>query len=309
MGFITDSFLLAQTDPVEVAPTTIGEVGATLQETLLKVWKDFVEHLPFLGVAILILFATWGVSRIAALLARKSLSRTHMRNSLRDLILRLITITVWVLGVMLAAIVIFPGLSPAKALGGLGILSMAVGFAFKDIFENFFAGILLLWRFPFENGDFIECEGVKGKVERIDIRMSQIRQTTGELVVVPNAFLFKNPVDVLTDQPKRRITVMAGVSYDTDVEEAVTVIEKAVKSCQTVDTDSPIQVFPQAFGSSSIDIEVTWWSDPKPVDQRRSRGEVVMAVKKALDAAKIEIPFPYRTLTFKEPLPIEQTAK
>jgi small-conductance mechanosensitive channel len=66
--------------------------------------------------------------------------------------------------------------------------------------------------------------------------------------------------------------------------------------------DEEIQIFPQAFGSSSIDIEVAWWTDPLPVDIRRSRAEVVTAVKSALDDAGIEIPFPYRTLTFKESL-------
>ena len=63
-----------------------------------------------------------------------------------------------------------------------------------------------------------------------------------------------------------------------------------------------MQVFPQAFGASSMDIEVAWWADPTPLDIRRSRAEVVIAIKEALDNAGIEIPFPYRTLTFSEPL-------
>ena len=66
-----------------------------------------------------------------------------------------------------------------------------------------------------------------------------------------------------------------------------------------------MQIFPQAFGSSSIDIEVTWWTGAKPVDLRRSRGEVVTAIKSALDEAGIEIPFPYRTLVFKEPIALD----
>ena len=70
----------------------------------------------------------------------------------------------------------------------------------------------------------------------------------------------------------------------------------------SVKKDEEIQIFPQAFGSSSIDIEVAWWTDPLPVDIRRSRGEVVAAIKRALDDARIEIPFPYRTLTFKDSL-------
>ena len=205
---------------------------------------------------------------------------------------------------MLAAIVVFPGLSPAKALGGLGLLSVAVGFVFKDIFENFFAGMLMLWKYPFESGDFIESGDVMGRVEEINVRMTTIRKVSGELLLVPNSVLFQNPTQVLTDRPKRRVTIMTGVAYDEDLSAAIAVIEKAVNTCDNVMTAEPVQIFANGFGASSMDIEVTWWSDPTPLGVRRSRHEVVTAVKAALDKAGIEIPFPYRTLTFKEPLPL-----
>lgn len=100
----------------------------------------------------------------------------------------------------------------------------------------------------------------------------------------------------------RRITVPVGIACGEDVTEAVKVITQAMKERELVIHDMPVQIWPVAFGSSSIDIDVTWWAKAKPVDIRRSRGEVVTAVKKALDNAGIEIPFPYRTLTFKESL-------
>ena len=225
-----------------------------------------------------------------------------MRGSLKALIARFANIGVWLVGILIAAMVIFPGLTPTKALGAMGIASVAVGFAFKDIFENFLAGVLLLWRFPFENGDFIECKDIEGKVEDVTIRMTQIRKSNDELVVLPNSLLFKNPVRILTNRPSRRITLMAGVAYGENVEQAVEVITEAVSGCSTVDRDFPLQIFPQGFGTSSIDIEVTWWCGSTPLEFRCSRGEVLTAVKKALDEADIEIPFPYRTLTFKETL-------
>jgi len=285
-------------------PDSLAEVTQTLRETLFDIWKNFLEHTPYLVAGILVLFLTWLVTNLVANLGNRLFNLKRLRKSLRDLIIRLIIIGICIGGLLLAAMFWFPGLTPATALGGLGVVSIAVGFAFQDIFENFFAGILLLWRFPFENGDFIECQGITGKVESVNIRMTEIRLTTGELVVVPNSTLFKNPVNVLTNKPYRRITVITGVAYGEDVSESVKVIEKAVKTCDTVEQSKPVEIFPQAFGASSIDIEVTWWTDNKPVDLRRSKGEVVTAVKAALDQAGIEIPFPYRTLTFKEPLTV-----
>ena len=288
------------------APTTFTEVVEQLLATILEAWGSFVAHLPYIIVGFLMILLTAGVAKLGRRLVYTITRKHAIRTSLKDVIARLLVITIWVLGILTAAVIMFPGLSPAKAIGGLGLLSVAIGFAFKDIFENFFAGILLLWRFPFETGDFIICEGIEGKVKRINLRMSEIRKTNGELIVVPNAFLFSNPVDVLTDQSFRRVTIMAGVSYDTNLDQALSVIDDAVKGCDTVLDEHPVQIFAHGFGESSIDIEVSWWALPTPLEHRRSRGEVVRAIKSALDREGIEIPFPYRTLTFKEPMTVVQ---
>lgn len=288
------------------APDSVADVVLTLQETLAGIWKDFIEHMPYLIAGVLVLFLTWGVASLFSKLGNRLFQSKKIRSSFKELIIRLITIAIWIGGLLLAAMIWFPGLTPTKALGGLGIVSIAIGFAFQDMFANFFAGILLLWRFPFENGDFIECQGITGKVESVNVRMTEIRLTTGELVLVPNSTLFKNPVNVLTNKPFRRITVITGVAYGENISESVAVIQKAVNGCSTVEPSKPVEIFPQAFGESSIDIEVTWWTGNKPVDIRRSRGEVVTAVKNALDEAGIEIPFPYRTLTFKEPITVQR---
>jgi small conductance mechanosensitive channel len=211
-----------------------------------------------------------------------------------------------VLGLLLVAMVIFPGLTPAKALGGLGLASVAIRFAFKEIFENFFAGIMLLWKYPFEKGDFIECESIMGKVEDISVRMTQIRRPYSELVETPNSFLFKNLVRVLTDSDFKRLTIMTGLAYSEDANESLQIVEIALTTCNTVNQDLPIEVFLNGFGDSSIVIEVIWWTDPTPLGQRKSRGEVVGAIKCTLDQAGIKIPFPCRTMTFKEPLRIHQ---
>lgn len=287
---------------IEGAIDSVDELTLSVFQTVLGMWSAFVQHLPYLFTGIAILLTTWGLSALVNKGGHRLLNKWTSRESLKELVLRLLGIVVWVLGLLLTAIVIFPGLTPAKALGGLGLVSIAVGLAFKDIFENFFAGILILWRFPFERGDYIECEGIVGRVEKVWVRMSYIRTTSGELVVVPNSFLFKNPVNVLTNQDKRRVTIPVGVAYSENLGEAVALIEKTLKQCKLVNQDDPIQIFPNGFGSSSMDMEVTWWTGPTPVDIRRSRAEVVLAVKEALDGAGIEIPFPYRTMTFAEPL-------
>ncbi|WOX05846.1 mechanosensitive ion channel family protein [Microbulbifer pacificus] len=286
----------------KAAPSSFPEILDAVTASILNIWEGFLGHIPFFVASLLILVVTWLMAKVIGRFVFRFAKRTGRRPSLQHLLVRLAKIVIWVIGVTFSAMVLFPGLTPAKALGGLGLLSVAVGLAFKDVFENFFAGILILWNFPFEAGDVIKCENVQGRVERVDVRNTAIRRTTGELVIVPNLFLFKNPVEILTNRNKRRFTIIVGVGYGVDLLEAVKVIEQAVASCKSVRDDEPIQIFPHAFADSSIEIEVTWWAGSTPLDERKSQGEVVSAVKRALDKAGMEIPFPYRSLTFSQPL-------
>ena len=269
----------------------------TVWDTLLGLWESLLAHTPMIIASVVVLILTALAAYLGRRIGRTSLKRVRMRRSLKELIERFIIMAVWVVGLMIAAVVLFPGLSPADAIAALGVGSIAIGLAFRDIFENLFAGILILWRFPFENGDFIECDGILGKVEDVTIRNTMLRTVEGVLVVIPNSKIYKNAVDVLTVDDRRRQTVMCGVSYDSDLGEAQKVINDAVDGCDTVDSSKPIEIFAQAFGASSIDFEVTWWTGPTPLEQRKSRDQVVQSVFRALNDAGIEIPFPQRTLS------------
>lgn len=272
---------------------------------LIDIARIAIELLPQLVVALVVLVLTALLSKLAKYLITRSLQRTQMRQSLKELFTLLASILVWITGIMIAAVIVFPGLTPASILAGLGLGSVAIGFAFKDVFENFLAGIIILFRREMRIGDHIECEGIEGRVEHIAIRESHILQTDGQLVVVPNSIMFKNPVVVRTHQDIRRVTVICGVAYDVNVGNARKIITEAVVACDTVEQSTkPVQVFAQEFADSSINFEVTWWSGSKPVEVRTSKDQVIESVKNALDDAGIEIPFPYRTLTFKSPVPV-----
>ncbi|SHE74112.1 Small-conductance mechanosensitive channel [Microbulbifer donghaiensis] len=289
----------------EITPEAVSEAAGTVVKSFDQVWENFLAHTPYMIAALTVVIFTWVVVFLLRHFGARLFQRTTSRKSLRDLFARLLTIVIWFFGLLFAAMILFPDFTPSKALGAVGLLSVAIGLAFRDIIENFFAGIQILWNFPFEEGDVIQCEGIVGRVESVEVRNTMIRKLTGELVVVPNLFLFKNPCEILTDRVKRRISIIAGVAYHEDVSRSVGVIKKAVESCKSVRDDDPIQIFPHGFGDSSVDIEITWWTGSTPLAIRESTGEVVTAVKKALNEAGIEIPFPYRTLTFKEPLRVE----
>ena len=259
-----------------------------------------IAHLPQLIIAVIILMITAFLASFVSKQSRKVSRGLRLKENLQDLLQKFVYIVVWFLGLVTAAGIVFPGLGMGELVASAGLASIAIGFAFQDIFENFLAGILIIWRFPFNDGDYIEVPsvGVEGKVEEVQIRMTLIRDVSGELILVPNSTIFKNVVRVLTDRDTRRVTVMCGIAYGEDIAQGRSVIKEAVESCDSVHKNKPVEIFAQAFGSSSIDFEVSWWTGPTPLDQRRSRDEVVEKVKAALDNAGIEIPYPYRTLVF-----------
>lgn len=295
--------------PAATEPLNLETASDTITQTIESIVRDFLNHLPLIAAGTGVLLVTLVIAMASRRVTARVLRGSKLRWSLKQLFERFVTIGVWALGLLLAAMVMFPGLTPTRALTALGIGSVAIGLAFKDIFENFFAGVLILWRFPFENGDYITVTGITGRVVGVTVRNTLLRTVSDELVVIPNADIYKNPVDVLTSRPERRIDITCGIAYGEQVDQARGVIEEAVRSCDTVSGSKEPQVFAMAFGASSIDFEVAWWTGSTPLEQRVSRDEVVAAIKAALDNAGIEIPFPYRTLTFKGAIPVERAGE
>ena len=276
----------------------------TLQDQLQGMANGIVAALPNLAIALVVLIITWIVARFAVRIADALVGRTKIRASLRNLTETLVKLAIWIAGLLVAAAVAVPGFTPAGAIASLGIGAVAIGFAFQDIFENFLAGVLIMLREKMRIGDVIEVEGVTGRVEHITLRETHIRQLSNELTIMPNSMIFKNPVKILTDDSLARTEIIAGVSYDTDLEQAEKVIRDAVEALDGIDQSKGVEVYASEFGASSVDFKVRFWAGSKPRDGWQARSLAIKAIKRALDDAGIEIPFPYITHTFKEVVPL-----
>lgn len=272
-------------------------------------WTQTLAGLPSLAIALVVLVVTWIFAQGAGVISRRIIGKSEIKLSLQNLLQTFVKLGVWIIGLMIAAVVVFPDFTPASLIAGLGIGTVAVGFAFKDIFENFFAGVLIMLREKMRIGDVIEVDDILGTVEHISLRETHIRAFSGELTIMPNSMLFQNAVEIWTDAPKRRFEVLIGVSYDTDLEAAEKVLQEAVEGCDTVWSEKPVQVLADTFNSSSVDFIVRWWADSSGADAVATKPQVVKAIKRALDSAKIEIPFPYVTHTFKETVPLADKAQ
>lgn len=282
---------------------------AILREQVDAIALGIVASLPSLAIAIVALILTWVIARISGGILRRIMDRTSLREDLKQLFATLLRVGIWFAGIMVAAAIVMPGLTPASLVAGLGIGALAIGFAFQDIFENFLAGVLIMLRDKMQIGDVVEAEGILGKVEKITLRETHIRQFSNELTILPNSTIFKNPVKILTDAPMRRNEIIVGVAYDTDLPAAEQAIRQAVEALPSVAKEPSVDVYAQEFNSSSIDFLVRWWTDTRANDYLGVKSEVVFAIKQAMDQAEIEIPFPYVTHTFKDQVPVAEQEK
>lgn len=280
------------------------DYAAAIRTQLDSMWKGFITLLPNFVLALIVVFITWIVVKWAMNIANRMLDRTEARPDLRNLTETLVKLAIWILGLLIALTVAIPGFTPAGMVAGLGVGALAIGFAFQDIFENFLAGVLIMLRDKMNIGDVIEVQGILGKVEKISLRETHVRQLSNELTIMPNSILFKNSVKILTDANMRRDEFTVGVSYDADLDEAEAAIRRGMESgLDGIVEDRPVGIFCRDFGGSSIDWLVQYWCHTAaPRDMRLVRTAAIKAVKRELDAAGIEIPFPIVTNMFPEEL-------
>ncbi|MCT7996179.1 mechanosensitive ion channel family protein [Laspinema olomoucense] len=267
-----------------------------IKATLIKLIGEGVALAPAILIALVVLGITWYAANVVRRLTMAAGRRVVKNRSLRMLMVQTAYVAAWSVGIIVACVLAFPGLGLGDIIGLLGLSSVAIGFAFQDIFKNFLAGILLLLQEPFRLGDQIVVEGYEGTVEEIAIRSTQIRTYAGERVVIPNAVVFTNVVQVKTAFSHRRTDLEIGVDYNTPLPQAIDTLFKAVSQVPGVLSEPEPEVDIEGFGESSINMIVRYWTEPERPSVRRTQTQVAIALKEACDRANINIPYPIRTL-------------
>jgi small-conductance mechanosensitive channel len=255
----------------------------------------FFWILPNIGIA-LVVFLLFAIIAWAARISVASVFRRRGRGDLGELLGASAKWALIVFGLLVVATIVFPSIRPADLLASLGIGSVAIGFAFKDILQNWLSGFLILYRQPFRTGDQIVSGGFEGTVEHIEARATLIRTYDGQRVVIPNSDIYTRATVVRTAFRTRRSEYDVGIGYSDDIEAACRVILSALKSVEGVEKTPPPEAIPWALDASAVNIRVRWWSDSRRLDVVITRGRIIAAVKRALEEAGIDLPFPTRVV-------------
>ena len=266
-------------------------------DTASALLQGFVARVPHLLSALIIFVIGWWLSRPASR-AICRLSGRGLHRNLAEVLSRMVRAAIIVLTFLVAAVILFPTFKPGDLIAGLGITSVAIGFAFKDILQNFFAGILILWREPFHVGDEIRSGEFEGVVEDINTRSTRIRTYDGERAVLPNGDVYTRAILVRTAYPKRRVKLSVGIGYGDDVEEARRTIHELLARTEGVLDDPGPWVYVTELAPSSVDFVVYFWVEPEQRNLLRVRDRVMTGIKLELDRVGIDIPYPHTVVMF-----------
>lgn len=273
-------------------PETISNALDIMGDALAQ----FIASLPAIVTALIVLFIAYRIAKPISNVVRSGLEKANRSQSLQLIFSRLTRWGVIILGFLLAAMIALPSFSPAELISILGVGSVAIGFAFRDILQNFLAGILILFTEPFRIGDQIIVGTYEGTVEDIQIRATLMRTYDNRRVVIPNGDLFTDSVTVNTAYQYRRSEYDVGIGYSDSIEEAQALCLTVMSEIEGVLDDPAPDTFMTEMGDSAVVFRVRWWTDPRQGEVLKVQDKVLRTIKNRLTENGFDIPFPIRTV-------------
>ncbi|MGH7570398.1 MAG: mechanosensitive ion channel family protein [Gemmatimonadota bacterium] len=309
-----------QSPPADSLPADTTRILEDLERTvdrvteirsMADVWAlagEFqVELLKFAGklvVALLVVLVFVGIYWLMARALKPVLDRGRLGEDASQLLIVVLRYVVLGFGILLALGQL--GLNITGLLAGLGVAGLALGFAAKDTLANFIAGMTILWDRPFRVGDRVEIDGEFGQVKRITLRSTRIHTNQNIVIIIPNQSVVNNKIINHTMQAATRIDVPFGIAYEADIDAARAAILGLTAGDERLRTRPAPDVVVTEMAESAVNFRLRFWLK-NPHEEVPIEYEYTERIKKALDEAGIEIPYPHVSL-FVERLPAEDAS-
>lgn len=230
----------------------------TLSQSLEEAWNNFVHSIPSIIIAVVVFMIGLLIIRTASKFVSKFLEGKSKDSLVTDFLVNIVTFIMIVLLAVLCLGILGYGSITDKILAGAGITTFVVGFALKDIGENFLAGIIMAFRRPFRVGDLIEIQKLKGHVLRMTLRETQIKTFDGRDVYIPNSIILKNPLENLTINFLLRTEFTINVVLD-DLENTRLKVLEVVQSFPEVELLPAPSVMVQKIENDNVTLNALFW--------------------------------------------------
>jgi small-conductance mechanosensitive channel len=276
----------------------LDEIINILRQSITELFTNFVDQLPEILLGLIIFFLFFAASRWVKRIVQDIIFRSGLSLSAGKALGRLAQWTTVLGGLLAGSSVAIQTFNAGELIQVLGIGSVAIGFAFRDILQNFLAGILILLTEPFKVGDQIITDKFEGTVTRIETRATMIKTYDGRLVVMPNTNLFTNSVLVNTAFPKRRTEYDIGIGYGDNIDKASELILEAIKSVPGISEDPPPDVRVWDLAASTVNIRARWWTHSQRGDVTNIKSQVLTEITNNLTENGIDMPYSTQVVLF-----------
>lgn len=266
-----------------------NKTSMDLQQWIDKGTSLVLEFAPKIILAILIwVIGSFVIKQIGKGLSKVMLSKGY-DISLQKFLLNLIN---WGLKIALITVILGTlGIETTSFAAILAAAGLAVGLALQGSLSNFAGGVLIMIFKPFRIGHLIEAQGEIGVVKEIEIFTTKIVDVTNREIIIPNATLSNGNIINYSTEGTRRIDLVFGVGYDTDIKQAKVILNKVLTDHPKVLSNPAPTVNVLELADSSVNFAVRPWCNTE--DYWDIYFDVTEKTKEALDAAGIEIPYPH----------------
>ncbi len=256
---------------------------------------DFLAQLPLIVLAVIAFIVFVYIARLVRYITQRALrfqDRTFAR-----MVAQLAYIGVLILGGLIAIWIAVPSVDLVDFFASLGITTLILGFALKDMLENFVAGLLILWRHPFGVQDIVHSGAYEGTVEEINFRATVLTTYDGIRVFIPNGRVFSEPLENWTGNKTRRTVVEFSVEQKSPVDNVRELMLREVAGVIGVLNDPPPSVLVAALGDCSIDLRLAYWTAPPTRGAELAvKSEVIERLYARLRGAGVQFPYPTQTI-------------
>jgi len=279
-----------------------SEINEPIQAITSKIntWFDvLVDMIPNVLLSVILLIVFLVISKLAKKVFIKIFQKSSDNRALENLFSTIIYYAMLGIGLFIILDVLNLDKAVTSLLAGVGVVGLALGFAFQDIAANFVSGVILAFRKPFLIDDVIQLGDLMGEVTRTNLRVTVVRTFQGQEVYVPNKDVLSNSITNYSVLKERRIDLAVGVSYGDNLKKVRDLVLDTLNNLEGVIRKEDMIFTYTEFGSSSINFEIKFWiSYPTNPSYLEMRSKAIIAIKDAFDEADITIPFPIRTLDF-----------
>jgi len=272
-----------------------------LKDKIFNWVEKIIVMLPNLLLAAVIVVVTIFAAKFIRKVVDKTLNRLIKNTAIVNLTSSISYIALITIGLFIALRVMDLDKTVTSLLAGVGIVGLALGFAFKDIASNFIAGIYMAIKSPINVGDVIEYHDVYGTVKEIGLRAMTIEAFQGYNVIIPNRLIMEEKYNHYTINKVRRVDLDVGISYGDDLDKVEKVTIAAVKKIDYLLKEKPVDLYFKEFGDSAIIFSIRYWVQYIPGKHLlylQAISDGIKNIKRAYDENDITITFPIRTIDF-----------